>query len=68
MARYYKSVAESGGGKEMKFRWVLTILFMFETIGNILIIGKPRDSVTPVNSAIHCLITALLIYGVWNWL
>ena len=46
----------------------LTAVLALSALLNVLIVGKPREPVTPGTAAVTVALNALLIVGIWIWL
>lgn len=49
-------------------KWVLIALMALSAIGNILLIGEPREPITPKFAALSVVLNAALIAMILAWL
>ena len=52
----------------MKFKIVLTCLFLIDVLGKAAMIDKPREPVTINEFCFDLVINIILIFGLWNWI
>lgn len=50
------------------YKIVLTAFLCFGVISSVLLIGKPREALTPGATVASLIVTAMILFGLWTWL